>query len=131
MNRRAFLQLAGAGAVGLLIGGDDPERALWTPGQKTIFLPPAPKPVTTIETAGWGSDTLTRGDIITIGGVFARNPITGRATPHLQQFIVTADVAAGKPLQIEQLHPHRAIPRDRGRLRANPLFVGTTIGGNA
>ncbi len=37
MNRRAFLSLLGLGATGFVI---DPERLLWVPGQKTIFLPP-------------------------------------------------------------------------------------------
>lgn len=36
MNRRGFLSLLGLGAAGLAI---DPERLLWVPGQKTIFLP--------------------------------------------------------------------------------------------
>lgn len=36
MNRRAFFRLVGAGAAGLVL---DPERLLWVPGAKTIFLP--------------------------------------------------------------------------------------------
>ncbi len=40
-NRRNFLQLLGLGAAGLVL---DPEKLLWIPGQKTIFLP-AIKPV--------------------------------------------------------------------------------------
>lgn len=39
MNRRGFL---GAIAAALVL---DPERALWVPGQKKIFLPPAPRVV--------------------------------------------------------------------------------------
>jgi hypothetical protein len=37
MNRRNFLTALGLGAAGLVL---DPERLLWVPGQKTIFLPP-------------------------------------------------------------------------------------------
>ena len=42
MNRRGFLQSAIAAASALAV---DPERLLWTPGAKTIFIPPAPKVV--------------------------------------------------------------------------------------
>lgn len=36
MNRRAFLSTLVAGLAGAAL---DPERLLWVPGQKTIFLP--------------------------------------------------------------------------------------------
>lgn len=36
MNRRSFLALLSAAAAGAVL---DPERLLWVPGQKTIFLP--------------------------------------------------------------------------------------------
>ena len=42
ISRRGFLGVFGAAAVGAVL---DPERLLWVPGQKTIFLPsvvPAP-----------------------------------------------------------------------------------------
>ena len=35
-DRRAFLSLLTAAAAGLVL---DPERLLWVPGRKTIFLP--------------------------------------------------------------------------------------------
>lgn len=38
MNRRAFLGLLGAAAVGLAI---DPEQLAWKPQQRTFILPPA------------------------------------------------------------------------------------------
>jgi hypothetical protein len=38
MNRRSFLRTLGLAAAGLTL---DPERLLWVPGQKTIFLPSA------------------------------------------------------------------------------------------
>lgn len=37
MNRRTFLGLAAAASAALAL---DPERLLWVPGAKTIFLPP-------------------------------------------------------------------------------------------
>lgn len=40
IGRRGFLQsLAAATAAAAVLGVDDPERLLWTPGAKTIFLP--------------------------------------------------------------------------------------------
>lgn len=42
MNRRRFLQIASAAAAALVV---DPEQLLWTPGAKTIFLPPEPRVV--------------------------------------------------------------------------------------
>ena len=36
-GRRAFLQLLTAGTAGMVL---DPERLLWVPGQKTIFIAP-------------------------------------------------------------------------------------------
>lgn len=39
MDRRRFLESLILGASALAI---DPERLLWTPGAKTIFIPPAP-----------------------------------------------------------------------------------------
>lgn len=39
MNRRAFLTTLAAGLAGAAL---DPERLLWVPGQKTIFIPTLP-----------------------------------------------------------------------------------------
>ncbi|MBB3521053.1 P22 phage major capsid protein family protein [Rhizobium sp. BK456] len=39
--------------------------------------------------------TLTKGDIITIAGVYAVNRVTKQSTGKLRQFVVTADVASG------------------------------------
>lgn len=57
-TRRGFLAtLAGAIASAAALGIDDPEKLLWVPGQKTIFipeppptivLPPEPKPLATL-----------------------------------------------------------------------------------
>lgn len=40
MQRRSFLQSLIAGAAALTL---DPEKALWVPGKKTVFIPPPPK----------------------------------------------------------------------------------------
>jgi hypothetical protein len=39
MNRRDWLKLFSTGVVGAMVL--DPEKLLWVPGEKTIFLPPA------------------------------------------------------------------------------------------
>lgn len=46
MNRRSFLSTLLGGATTLAL---DPERALWVPGAKTIFIPPAPRTLITLE----------------------------------------------------------------------------------
>ena len=54
MNRRSFLHAATLAASALAI---DPERLLWTPGQKTIFVPKpifAPIPLKDALAIGWG-----------------------------------------------------------------------------
>lgn len=49
-------------------------------------------------TDGWTSDTtgiLKAGDVFTIAGVFAVNPVTKATLPFLRQFVVTADANSG------------------------------------
>jgi len=88
MNRRAFLAWLGGAAAGVAAAPLlDLDKLLWTPGEKTIFIPPPPTLTTPVG--------LTKGDIFTIDGVFATNPITGRSTQVLQRFIITSDVNAG------------------------------------
>jgi len=49
---------------------------------------------TTIVTKGWGgSGTVKKGDVFTIAGVYAVNPMSGTSTGVLRQFVVTADTA--------------------------------------
>lgn len=84
MDRRAFLRRFGLGAAAAAAAmALDPEMALWVPGQTRIFLP-APKPTIVFP-------ELRRGDIITIDGVFAVNPQTGKETEWLQQFVVIGE----------------------------------------
>lgn len=56
-SRRGFL---GAIAAALVL---DPERALWVPGAKKIFLPPAPRPVSGASLVA----LFNLGDVVTFG----------------------------------------------------------------
>lgn len=48
-----------------------------------------------LDTDGWdASSTIKKGDVFTIDGVYAVNPVTKVTLPHLQQFVVKADVTA-------------------------------------
>jgi hypothetical protein len=48
-----------------------------------------------LDTDGWASaSTIKQGDVFTIDGVFAVNPVTKATLPHLQQFVVRSDVTA-------------------------------------
>lgn len=81
MNRRHFLSMLATAAAGIAL---DPERALWTPGAKTIFLPPV-RPVELATTVSqWDAGLFAVGDIITIEGWYAENPPTRK----LQEFVV-------------------------------------------
>lgn len=85
MNRRAFLSTLAAALTGAAL---DPERLLWVPGKKTIFLPPPKKIIS----------AFVIGDVITINGVYAVNPVTYQTTKFLQQFVVTGHAASGDPI---------------------------------
>jgi hypothetical protein len=43
------------------------------------------------------SASMKVGDVFTIAGKYAMNPITGKATGHLQQFVVRAEVTGRRP----------------------------------
>lgn len=48
-----------------------------------------------LDTDGWDTvSTIKQGDVFTIDGVYAVNPVTKATLPHLQQFVVKADVTA-------------------------------------
>lgn len=122
MNRRAFLGSLAAVAAGLAL---DPERALWVPNAKRIFLPSVAPVVRT-------PIALTKGDIFTIAGSYAVNP-AGLSVPFLQQFVVTADVTEG-PLSMNVIHPapmtsgpYRNVSWFSGDMTAQPLYCGKTI----
>lgn len=86
MNRRAFLATLASAAAGIAL---DPERALWVPGRKRIFLPAQPPSL-------WSPVALHAGDIFTIAGVYAVNPITQRNLDGLQNFVITTNSRSGR-----------------------------------
>lgn len=107
MNRRTFItSVLSAVAAGAML---DVDQFLWEPGAKAIFLPPA-RPLIVIP-------RLVRGDMFTIAGEYARNPVTGLVTPHLQYFVVTADVCASdRELSLYPRIDGQAIVRPRGQV---------------
>jgi hypothetical protein len=57
MNRRLFLgAMTGAAAAQVI----DPERLLWVPGKKKIFIPPAPQATLLPVTLGPGDEIMLR-----------------------------------------------------------------------
>ena len=63
-------------------------------GSHTVTTTVASQGASTIAITGTGTQTIRRGDVFTIDGVFAVNPQTRESTGSLQQFVVTADVTA-------------------------------------
>ena len=72
MNRREFLQSIGLAAAAVSFGGAEAVVA--------NALPP---------TSGWATETLHVGDVFTVAGRYAVNPVPRKSTGHLQQFVVT------------------------------------------
>lgn len=55
-----------------------------------------------LSTSGWDTvATIKKGDVFTIATIFAVNPVTKVTLPHLQQFVVTADVTANATTSTE------------------------------
>lgn len=89
MNRRAFLRALGFGTVAAAAAATgvlDIERLLWQPGERSIFIPEP--------TFEW----LTKGDVFTIPGIHAINPMTGRQVEWLKRFVVIEDARACDPI---------------------------------
>ncbi len=63
-------------------------------GAHTVTTTIAAQGANTINITGTGTQTLRRGDVFTIAGVFAVNPQTRESTGSLQQFTVLADATA-------------------------------------
>lgn len=122
MNRRTFLYLAAAASAGFAL---DPDLALWKPGRKTIFLPSSVRPATPTEIVpvDW---SFRKGDVFTIAGRYAINPITRQATEHLQQFVVLSDVAPSDCHVPFAIKPSVISPPpglNIGKRRARPLYT--------
>jgi len=76
----------------------DPEKALWKPNRRgflSMFIAAAVAPMLpdVLPLKSWpdGFASLRKGDVITISGVFAVNPLSYTQTGHLQQFVITED----------------------------------------
>lgn len=132
MNRRKFLAGLGFGTVAAAAAASgvlDVERLLWTPDERTIFLPPAIAPL---------SEALTIGDVFTIDGVFAVNPLTRKAMSHLQIFVatrnvsgvLTADRVLPRMFETGQYQNVSRSPVVGGKIdgrRVRPVFVGDPV----
>jgi len=117
MNRRHFIKLLAAVPALAALPLDD----LWKKVAPTG--PISQWPVT---------QTLTKGDIFTIEGTYAINPMTREPLPFLQNFVVTADVTSSG---MAQFSPHiyddgpyqNVAVRPDDSAQINPLYVGRTI----
>ncbi len=85
MNRRQFLKALGVSAAAVQFGGG-------------LSAP-------TIETPAWDALALHAGDVFTIAGKYAVNPVTGSETAFLQHFIVTHTVTADDADAEISIHP--------------------------
>lgn len=83
MNRREFLKLLGLSAAAVTFTGEIASALA-----PSSSLPGATGK--TLATSGWGTSELCVGDVFTIADHYAVNPLTMRATDHLQQFVITA-----------------------------------------
>lgn len=86
LSRRGFFGSVAAFAAACTL---DPELLLWKPGEKTIFLPP-------LKGSLIAGKPLLKGDIFTIEGIYAVNPVTFKTMDWLQHFVITSDVSSGE-----------------------------------
>jgi hypothetical protein len=63
-------------------------------GSHTVTNTISTQGASTIDITGTGTQTIKKGDVFTIAGVFAVNPQTRESTGSLQQFVVTEDATA-------------------------------------
>ncbi|HWM49499.1 MAG TPA: P22 phage major capsid protein family protein [Xanthobacteraceae bacterium] len=64
--------------------------------QATTYAASGSANAQSLVTDGWSNSSavLKQGDVITIAGVFAINPVTKDVLPYLQQFVINADVSS-------------------------------------
>ena len=75
----------------------DPNMPVHTTGTSTSSTPvtsSAGQTGSSLATSGWGTATLKAGDVFTVAGVNAVNPVSYVDTGFLQQFVLSADVTA-------------------------------------
>src|SRR5436309_10161427 len=94
MNRRGFLGMLGAAIAGAAY---DPELALWVPGKKKIFIPPA---------TGWlkAPSELHVGDILTFAGDSSRWRVTEVYPPGGREVATVVP----EPVDLDFLSDHRS-----------------------
>jgi hypothetical protein len=63
-------------------------------GSHTVTTTVSTQGASTIAITGTGTQTIKKGDVFTVGSVFAVNPQTRESTGSLQQFVATADATA-------------------------------------
>ena len=90
IGRRGFFRRIGTAVLGAAIALRVPQE-----GPLARFLDDGLK---------W-PQALQRGDVFTIEGVHAINPITSQRTTRLQQFVVTWDVAGGSFVDEDVVYP--------------------------
>ena len=86
----------GADALGIDDWYYDPNMPIHTTGTfttSTIVTTAAGQTGSTLTTSGWGTYAMKAGDVFTIDGVNAVNPVSYADTGQLQQFVLTADVS--------------------------------------
>ena len=110
MNRRGFLEFLGLGAA---VAAVAPQVVA-----KIVTAAPA-TPVTEAAGVVLGESFLV-GDVITFGGVYNVNPMTGKSTGRLKQFVVTSESTI-YPMPLDSgmyqncTKAPRGKPRDTGR----------------
>lgn len=125
MNRRSFLRSLVVGAAGAVVtsalpGGLDPERLLWTPGQKTFFIPEAPKLY-----QGSAVDWASGGDLSGVRGTFPTiNLITQEALKVLEDQLALTRRCVNEAFYRDYAKGEFPIPQleDTIELRKPPRF---------
>lgn len=78
------------------------------------------------------ADTITKGSIFTIAGVYATHPLTGLPYAHLQQFVVTEDFTAAGTTGTISIYPAITPAMPNKTVSASPANgVGLTFVGSA
>jgi hypothetical protein len=92
MNRRSFLTALGIGVTAATL---DPEKLLWIPGKKTIFIPPAKVPEIAKLVVGFANGSIKAGNY---GYVQVWGPVGGKTLdgPRLyRRVLALKDIWAG------------------------------------
>lgn len=126
MNRRDFIaRLLGGAAGAALAATVDLEQLLWVP--KPIITVPAMPTRLAFHPDAF---KLALGDLFTLDGRFAVNPVTGETTKHPQYFVVTSVTESGgefwPPIVTEGRY--RTVGGHGGSMQARPILIGEPRG---